>query len=307
MDKDEILAYVRKTPANTNVNVLGSMLESVKGEGGTVHTFTEIEVHRRSAILIEGKENDIQPWDKFIINFSYDGSSLEGYFIPVEGKLYLIASSGKQFIQLDYDDIEGVGKVLFLGESSAFPGGFKPSGTINITKNGVTDVYSYAQANVDIDTFEPSGTRTIDSPGTYDVYNYETADVLLPTEYFNGTITVSNGAATIRFSKHPTSYTNYGEFNGLITLNNQQYTFWIKTVRANTHYKAISDGLNISLNLIDEELSGIDLNNIPLSDGDYSCIVTDIPGIKYYTEPLTITSNGYYNVYGKSIVYVNIQ
>jgi hypothetical protein len=29
--KDEVLAYVRKTPANTNVNVLGTMLDGVGG------------------------------------------------------------------------------------------------------------------------------------------------------------------------------------------------------------------------------------------------------------------------------------
>ena len=35
--KDEILAYVRKTPANTNVNVLGSMLEDASGDGNQFH------------------------------------------------------------------------------------------------------------------------------------------------------------------------------------------------------------------------------------------------------------------------------
>ena len=66
--------------------------------------------------------------------------------------------------------------------------GIHPTGTINITQNGITDVTQYAEANVQIP--RPTGTYNITQNGVYDVENYRYADVQTPTvnDYFAPTI-----------------------------------------------------------------------------------------------------------------------
>jgi hypothetical protein len=40
MDKEDIIAYVTKTPMNTNPNILRGMLEFLKPQGGTINITT---------------------------------------------------------------------------------------------------------------------------------------------------------------------------------------------------------------------------------------------------------------------------
>lgn len=52
---------------------------------------------------------------------------------------------------------------------------YEPSGIIKIDKNGIYDVYKYANANVQVP--EPTGTIEITENGTHNVYDYASADV----------------------------------------------------------------------------------------------------------------------------------
>lgn len=65
---------------------------------------------------------------------------------------------------------KNINERITLGES-------EPTGTIQITNNGIFDVHDYAEADVDVPAITPTGTMSITENGTYDVANYAEASV----------------------------------------------------------------------------------------------------------------------------------
>ena len=95
-----------------------------------------------------------------------------------------------------FEVVENDAIALMVTDVIAMGTGPEPTGTIEITENGVFDVASYALADVDVPQgVFPTGTIPITSNGTVDVTNYASADVNVPQGIFpTGTIPItSNG------------------------------------------------------------------------------------------------------------------
>jgi len=83
-------------------------------------------------------------------------------------------------------------------------GGVTPTGEIDITQNGVTNVSGYATANVQVP--EPTGTINITQNGETNVKNYETANVNVPQP--SGKINITQNGTDIDVSSYATADVN---------------------------------------------------------------------------------------------------
>lgn len=71
------------------------------------------------------------------------------------------------------DSADGYKKVVVSVPSS----GITPSGTKDITSNGIYDVTNFASASVNVPGIVPSGTSSITANGIYDITNFASVDV----------------------------------------------------------------------------------------------------------------------------------
>ena len=144
-------------------------------------------------------------------------------------------------------------------------GGVKPSGTLEISENGVYNVYSYASASVDVH----------------------------PSESLSETY-LSNG-----------SYTITGEFNGgVITVDvpSSQFVTEILNVSANGTYNP-GEGVDGYSQVVVDVHPSTSLSETYISNGNYNItgefnggvITVDVPAPQFVTETLNVSANGTYN------------
>ena len=104
--------------------------------------------------------------------------------------------------------IDDIAKALVGKSAGSGEGGITPIGTLDISENGVYDVTSYANANVNVEAetiipdgyIKPSGSFNITSDGTYNVTQYASVNVDTPDKKEEQTKSVtitSNGTQTV--------------------------------------------------------------------------------------------------------------
>ena len=81
------------------------------------------------------------------------------------------------FLELDTGDFYFFNGTEWGKINSTIQLGEDPTGTIQITNNGIFDVHNYAEADVDVPAITPTGTISITENGTVDVSNYAEASV----------------------------------------------------------------------------------------------------------------------------------
>ena len=81
------------------------------------------------------------------------------------------------FLELDTGDFYFFNGTEWGKINSTIQLGEDPTGTIQITNNGIFDVHNYAEADVNVPAITPTGTMSITENGTYDVANYAEVSV----------------------------------------------------------------------------------------------------------------------------------
>ena len=106
---------------------------------------------------------------------------------------------------------------MHIAETIQTGGGFTPTGQIDITENGVKNVYNYATANVQVP--QPSGKVTITQNGNdVDIAQYASADINVPQGITpTGTINISQNGDT-DVTNYATAHVAVPQPSGKITI-----------------------------------------------------------------------------------------
>ena len=122
------------------------------------------------------------------------------------------------FLELDTGDFYFFNGTEWGKINSTIQLGEDPTGTIQITNNGIFDVHNYAEADVDVPAIIPTGTISITENGTVDVANYAEASVDVDaTVNFNLpalTRSIPTALSTARMYLAATNVGNYALFGG---------------------------------------------------------------------------------------------
>lgn len=175
--KQDILEYVMNSPYNTNYTILKQMVEEIEGSGGSLepkYVFDNIILGDGDILAPIDKSLEIGHGD--LIEFKGetphgDPLDLIFYFLDHDGSYYALSSSFDWVSSVDFVQIDDVGQwYMDLYDSAEFnpSGGFTPSGLITISSNGITNVYDYETAVVNVPTLT-FNTVTVSGPSGYHI------------------------------------------------------------------------------------------------------------------------------------------
>lgn len=226
--------------------------------------------------------------------------------------------------------IDYLREFIGLGSSGGGGGGFMPSGTINIAKNGVHKVTRYTDAVVNVPN--PSkGTLNVDENGTYDVATKASVVVDVPP-YGVGSKTITRNKSNENVSKYETANvqvvggddgttsmtvtcpSGYTEIRTTNTQSESTVNNWKVGNRANSlrcpadtvvakgdkvGYIGLKSGTKYEFCVYGTVYS-------VSSSSSYKNIIITIAGVIHGDDPtITITTNGSYDVKGRETAVVN--
>jgi hypothetical protein len=141
--------------------------------GYTICTYND-KIYRCRVVIDDPEEFKPSKWEEIILADAYSDTTSELFDI-----VNALADAMPELPEITAED---AGKMLVVDENGewALETPYRPTGTLQITRNEIVDVGNFRYADVNVPTGGVSGTINIYENGNVDVSQYETAHVDVP-------------------------------------------------------------------------------------------------------------------------------